>query len=1299
MELTFNHRPFPFSKKTEVAFAEDDDPRVVDGVKCKVIATDSISQVFCTPDGRLNLRAPFLPSDFAEQCGFHRSALTAEIPQYVVDGSTADPTSPSYWTTQLNDCRVGEVWKEARDSSRDMKENAQIIETHIYGFPFLFVVALKDIVPGDELLIDYSDGYWREMQAIHRHDATLSELARRDGDRCLTNAKAFENSLDPVRHLLQRYGDTPAQRGGIPVQFREAAKELVRDVENMVKDMMGKAGTKLDQWREDMEDITGGSWKDNQTTKKQGSEAVTDAAAAQASDPPSILSLLSTDNLSLPGHMDDTVDMPSDEDDDSSDLLITDSEEEPLKEGNSDAEAVSRDPEIAELQNSSRLPSEMAPCPAFFGEHAHDPALGRAVRDDSTRHNSADTVTSLAPFGHPHWPRKRKRSEQRVGTLVDTDFHAKRSSPSPSTVIIYQPTDPSALVVDSENSNLRAGDTRAEFSRIASQPHKSPSLNAHAAPLSRDGRSAEMNGATSVPNSSPDTETNASEVEQLEPGFLQHANNVNDDKIIDVDALPENEEQGALGQSPGDLRFVLVEWLADIANEYKQCSTTLHRSIDLLDRYLSLRRVPRRELQVVGIVALWIASKFEESPKRVISISVVEDLCCQWYTRSDLRQMEITMLTTLDFVVDRPTADIFVHTFAAKLGLLDSVLHCQLEPGEIARARQIRRREEIKLWDILEMALSLAKTALLYEEFIGSLRSTIALASLQIAGSAFGLGLSQPFADPAVVAQVSSKLSVIQRSQHSIPHATLPEPLSPATTNPSDPASPSRGSRRLSSDFSTVSSMSSMLLDVPQPARQSHRRRHSWFMGHQPSPSARPIDPGEAVPGSGLQGMDTTYAPLSPPPTPQEWQIAGTWKPSLPRSGGYREIQVNLDMTTPGDAVGRLMALLSPPSDGSVPLAWMRSTAHELTHSWLLTVASTSKSEQGDSSTLHLFRLAELEFYWNHPTDHPDPFSHKNPDQALPMRWYFHKQGRSFRGGTWKGLDITFGGSRCGAVDETSDASGVDSAVGSTWFGGILIRSLEAYGTIEFGVGGVAPSFTTTPTVSQSLVEGPSTCVEHLLDILKSRSVQHLVDTYLSGHNPPMIQVSYPSPHSLMLLPTSSFQAYSMASPPHVTLTSGPRVGLTLPASKSESDSLLLLRARYLSAPYRFLLRPAATKKGRPHVALGAMWSRSMDLDVPACVKHTVPIVGGHSGTLKAWFEAFAEARSRARGKQLVDQSGEPDLSDREEQKPLKKKRKLDVGLSVVRNFVGKPPSRGIDVCEMIGACVGAVEYEDLHAD
>ena len=54
------------------------------------------------------------------------------------------------------------------------------------------------------------------------------------------------------------------------------------------------------------------------------------------------------------------------------------------------------------------------------------------------------------------------------------------------------------------------------------------------------------------------------------------------------------------------------------------------------------------------------------------------------------------------------------------------------------------------------------------------------------------------------------------------------------------------------------------------------------------------------------------------------------------------------------------------------------------------------------------FRIEEVELYL-HAEGHPDPFVHCHPRQRTSGRWYFHRRGAGYRGGSFKGLDLTFG--------------------------------------------------------------------------------------------------------------------------------------------------------------------------------------------------------------------------------------------------------------------------------------------------
>ncbi|KXS19038.1 hypothetical protein M427DRAFT_181607 [Gonapodya prolifera JEL478] len=388
------------------------------------------------------------------------------------------------------------------------------------------------------------------------------------------------------------------------------------------------------------------------------------------------------------------------------------------------------------------------------------------------------------------------------------------------------------------------------------------------------------------------------------------------------------------------------------------------------------------------------------------------------------------------------------------------------------------------------------------------------------------------------------------------------------------------------------------------------------------------------------------------------------------------------------DGDQELARLLIPPSSASLSQFqdWFTTTATSLTHSWLLCAQSPSTSS-ATTTAFKVFRLAELEFYLHREPDHPDPFSHRHPDQRSRGRWYFHKLGGSYRGGTWKGLDITFGG-RQGSTESGSDGSdgagGTKEEDGNDTFGGLLIRALEPYGTLvvpkESGesdavIPGSTPTFTPSSAL-QSLIEGPSLCVDHLLGVLDSPSIKHFVDERLGGGSPPTIVTSTAAP--LCLLPASLFESFSVSIPPVATLYTSPRVGLTLPPSKLNTDELLQLRARYLKAPYRFLLRPAQAKKGRQHVAIGALWSHAGECSTMAqAAQKVAPLVGVPVKSVASWLEAYESARVKAKGGRATNKGGGSE-------QPSTKKVKLSHGLEAVRQHVGKTPKNAEAVCGIV---------------
>jgi hypothetical protein len=60
------------------------------------------------------------------------------------------------------------------------------------------------------------------------------------------------------------------------------------------------------------------------------------------------------------------------------------------------------------------------------------------------------------------------------------------------------------------------------------------------------------------------------------------------------------------------MRAILIDWLVEVHFKFKLVPETLYLAVNLLDRYLQTREIKRPKLQLLGIVCLLIASKYED---------------------------------------------------------------------------------------------------------------------------------------------------------------------------------------------------------------------------------------------------------------------------------------------------------------------------------------------------------------------------------------------------------------------------------------------------------------------------------------------------------------------------------------------------------------------------------------------------------------------------------------------------------------------------------------------------------------
>lgn len=106
------------------------------------------------------------------------------------------------------------------------------------------------------------------------------------------------------------------------------------------------------------------------------------------------------------------------------------------------------------------------------------------------------------------------------------------------------------------------------------------------------------------------------------------------------------------------MRSILVDWLVEVHLKFKLVPETLFLTVNIIDRYLEREEVSRPKLQLVGVTALLISSKFEEIyPPELRDLVYI---CDRAYTRSDIIDMEETILKTLEYQITIPSAHAFL---------------------------------------------------------------------------------------------------------------------------------------------------------------------------------------------------------------------------------------------------------------------------------------------------------------------------------------------------------------------------------------------------------------------------------------------------------------------------------------------------------------------------------------------------------------------------------------------------------------------------------------------------------------
>ena len=123
-------------------------------------------------------------------------------------------------------------------------------------------------------------------------------------------------------------------------------------------------------------------------------------------------------------------------------------------------------------------------------------------------------------------------------------------------------------------------------------------------------------------------------------------------KQLEITTMPNPDYMDNQGELEWKMRGILVDWLLEVHTRFRLLPETLFLAVNIIDRFLSTKVVQLDRLQLVGVTAMFIASKYEEvlSPHVQNFVHVADD----GFPESEILSAERFVLSSLDYDLSYP---------------------------------------------------------------------------------------------------------------------------------------------------------------------------------------------------------------------------------------------------------------------------------------------------------------------------------------------------------------------------------------------------------------------------------------------------------------------------------------------------------------------------------------------------------------------------------------------------------------------------------------------------------------------
>ncbi|KAI3861733.1 hypothetical protein MKW92_024434 [Papaver armeniacum] len=110
------------------------------------------------------------------------------------------------------------------------------------------------------------------------------------------------------------------------------------------------------------------------------------------------------------------------------------------------------------------------------------------------------------------------------------------------------------------------------------------------------------------------------------------------------------------------IRMIVVDWLIDVHMEFQLTPEVLYLAVQIFDRYLAMNYgVRKEEMQLIGVTAMFIASKYEEVSAP--NIDRFADITDNTYSTKQIVEMEKSIMIKFRWILPFPTAYHFLVRF------------------------------------------------------------------------------------------------------------------------------------------------------------------------------------------------------------------------------------------------------------------------------------------------------------------------------------------------------------------------------------------------------------------------------------------------------------------------------------------------------------------------------------------------------------------------------------------------------------------------------------------------------------